>query len=97
MLSEQYNDVLKKFAEHKDKIKELLENADGVIYYDELNKIISMSTNGDMFSWALEEIFGIRSGAVEISINGDWSDWGGLFWSDTSLEERRFLIEQHYK
>lgn len=96
MLPEAYNEVLEKFDKNKDKIKELLENADGVIYYDELKKIISESIDGDMFSWALEEIFGIRSGAVEISINGDWSDCGGLFWSDTSLEERRFLIEQHY-
>lgn len=97
MLSEQYNDVLKKIAEHKDKIKELLENSDGVIYYDELNKIISMSTNGDMFSWALEDIFGVKSSAMEISINDKWDDYGGLFLSDFTKEKREFLIEQHYK
>lgn len=97
MLPEAYNELLKRFEENKDKIKELLENADGVIYYDELNEIISMSTDGDMFSLALEDIFGVKSSAMEISINDEWDDYGGLFLANFTNEERKFLIEQHYK
>lgn len=97
MLPEAYNELLKIFEENKDKIKELLENADGVIYYDELSEIISMSTDGDMFSWALEDIFGVKSSAMEISINDERDDYGGLFLADFTNEERKFLIEQHYK
>lgn len=96
MLPEAYNEVLERFAEHKDKIKELLENAEGVIYFDELNKIISMSIDGDMFSSALKDIFGVKSSAMEISINDEWDDYGGLFLSDFTNEERKKLIEQHY-
>lgn len=96
MLPEAYDELLKRFEENKDKIKELSENVNEVIYFDELNEIIGMSVDGDMFSSALKDVLGIKNYPTEIAINNEWDDYGGLFLTDYTFAERTFLIKQHY-
>ena len=61
MISKEYDVLLKAFKKNKDRVSELVENADEVIYYDELKDIIGMRMDGDMYSLALEEVLGVKN------------------------------------
>ena len=47
MISKEYDVLLKAFKKNKDRVSELVENADEVIYYDELKDIICLLYTSD--------------------------------------------------
>lgn len=96
MISKDYEVLLEAFKKNKDRVSELVENDDKVIYYDELKDIIGMRMDGDMYSHALEEILGVKNSPLEIAMDNRWDEYGGFFSPDCNLNEKEFLIKQHY-
>lgn len=97
MLREDYGQLLNRVIEKKDEIKELFNHADDVVFFDELNEIIHMSMDGDLFSDALNDVLGIKSTPLEIEIDNMWDDYGGFFLTNSALLNANELIIQHYR
>lgn len=73
---------------------------EGAWYFDEISDMLHIAPmNGDQLARIIEESIDEIDCLIpnEIEINGEWNDYGGIFYGNVTFDVMRRLIEKHYR
>lgn len=91
-----YNEIVRRIKENKKEIQIRVET--GIVFYDNLQKILKISIDGDKEARAIQEVFGLEfASAYEMPIDGKYWEYGAIITNENLWKYKDEFIETHYK